>query len=291
MHLRHASTLSVLAGKCVQRHDRGRPDCDFCRLLTWCALFLHSAHWNCRAFGFFLFLQRRNHRVEVPRGCSPALEPTVRPGHSSICSSDVTLRIHVFAPTPVHVCPHPSYTHKHHTDGLLVHLHRHYNPSTSNQTNWSPCAFTGMHPQPRLALCAFADPLAQSHWSPCAFTGTHLQTHRAPCAFTWMHHQSKHQHKCILKLVHNPEWVPSSSIHSHQVEENLFTRTCVSPHRNSTKMRRSACPQLAPPPLCWRLHHVQAMPVVWCTESSCTLLAAPPCALVDIQEPMSRLSW
>ena len=73
---------------------------------------------------------------------------------------------------------------------VLVHLHRHYNPSKPNQTNWSPCAFAGMHQQPRLALCAFADPLAQSHWSPCAFTGTHLQTHGAPCAFTWMHHHS-----------------------------------------------------------------------------------------------------
>jgi len=107
----------------------------------------------------------------------------------------------------------------HNPAGLLVHLHTHYNPSTPNQTNWSPCAFVGMHPQPRLALCAFPDPLAQSHWSPCAFTGTHLQTHGAPCAFTWIHHHSKHQHKCILNLVHNPEWVPSSSIHSHQVQK------------------------------------------------------------------------
>ena len=150
----------------------------------------------------------------------------------------------------------------HNPAGLLVHIHRHYNPSTPNQTNWSPCAFAGMHPQPRLALCAFTDPLAQSHWSPRAFTGTHLQTHGAPCAFTWMHHHLKHQHKCISNLVHNPEWVPSSSIHSHQVAENLLTRTCVSHHRSSTKMRRSARPQLVPPPPCQRLHHVQATPVV-----------------------------
>ena len=77
----------------------------------------------------------------------------------------------------------------HNPAGLLVHLHRHYNPSTPNQTNLSPCAFAGMHPQPRLALCAFTDPLAPL-WSPCAFTRTHLQTHGAPCAFTWMHHHS-----------------------------------------------------------------------------------------------------
>ena len=43
LHLRYASTLSVLAGDCVQRHDRGRPDCDCRHLLTWCALFLHRA--------------------------------------------------------------------------------------------------------------------------------------------------------------------------------------------------------------------------------------------------------
>jgi len=116
----------------------------------------------------------------------------------------------------------------HNPAGLLVHLHRHYNPTTPNQTNWSPCAFAGMHPQPRLALRAFPDPLAKSHWSPCAFSGTLLQTHGAPCAFTRMHQHAKHQHKCILNLVHNPEWVPSPSIPSHQVAENLLNHTCVS---------------------------------------------------------------
>jgi len=44
-------------------------------------------------------------------------------------------------------------------------------------------------------------------------------------------------------------------------------------------MRRSVRPQLAPPPPRRRLHHLQATPVVWCAESSCTLPAAPPCAV------------
>jgi len=49
--------------------------------------------------------------------------------------------------------------------------------------------------------------------------------------------------------------------------------------RSSTKMRRSARPQLAPPPPRRRLHRLQATPVVRCAESSCTLPAAPPCAV------------
>ena len=49
--------------------------------------------------------------------------------------------------------------------------------------------------------------------------------------------------------------------------------------RSGTKMRRSACPQLAPPPPRRRLHRLQATPVVRCAESSCTLPAAPPCAV------------
>jgi len=52
-------------------------------------------------------------------------------------------------------------------------------------------------------------------------------------------------------------------------------------------MRRSACPQLAPPLPRRRLHRLQATPVVRCAESSCTLPAAPPCA-VGVQEPLSR---
>jgi hypothetical protein len=44
-------------------------------------------------------------------------------------------------------------------------------------------------------------------------------------------------------------------------------------------MRRSACHQLAPPPPRRRLHRLQATPVVRCAESSCTLPAAPPCAV------------
>jgi len=101
-HVRHASTLSVLAGDCVQRHDRGRPDCD-------CATYLRVVLFSCTArveivvrLGFLLFLWRHSRRVGVPRGCSPALEPAARPFHSGFCSSDVFLRMHLFAPTPVH---------------------------------------------------------------------------------------------------------------------------------------------------------------------------------------------
>ena len=62
--------------------------------------------------GFLLFLWRRSHRVEVPRGCSPALEPA-RPGQRYPLLqrhlADSSLCAHACA------CPHPSYTHKHHT--------------------------------------------------------------------------------------------------------------------------------------------------------------------------------
>ena len=58
--------------------------------------------------------------------------------------------------------------------------------------------------------------------------------------------------------------------------------------RSDTEMRRSARPQLAPPPPRRRLRRLQATPVVRCVESSCTLPAALPCA-VGVQEPLSRL--
>jgi len=52
----------------------------------------------------------------VPQGCSPALEPAARPGHSGICSSNVVLWIYLFAPTPVQAhIPQAFCTHKHHT--------------------------------------------------------------------------------------------------------------------------------------------------------------------------------
>ena len=202
--------------------------------------------------GFLLFVRRHSHWVGAARVLAGARTCSQARAQRYLllqcCLVDLSLCTHACA------SPHPSgFLHTqtpHNPAGLLVHLHRHYNPSTRNQTNWSPCTFAGMHPQPRLTLCAFTDPLAQSHWSPCAFTGTHLQTHGAPCAFTWMHHHSKHQHKCIWVIVHNPEWVPLSSIHSHQVAENLLTRTCVSHHRSSTKIRMSARPQLSPPLQC-----------------------------------------
>jgi len=54
-------------------------------------------------------------------------------------------------------------------------------------------------------------------------------------------------------------------------------------------MRRSARPQLAPPPPRRRLHCLQATPVVRCAESSCTSPAAPPCAAVGVQELPSQL--
>jgi len=48
---------------------------------------------------------------------------------------------------------------------------------------------------------------------------------------------------------------------------------------SGTKMQRSARPQLGPPPRRRRLHCLQATPVIRCTESSCTLPVAPPCAV------------
>ena len=54
-------------------------------------------------------------------------------------------------------------------------------------------------------------------------------------------------------------------------------------------MRRSARPQLAPPPPRRRLHRLQATPVLRYAESSCTSPAALPCAEVGVQEPPSRL--
>ena len=52
--------------------------------------------------GFLFFLWRRSHWVEMSHGCSLALKPTARPRHNSIHSSDVSLRIHLLTPTPVH---------------------------------------------------------------------------------------------------------------------------------------------------------------------------------------------
>ena len=52
------------------------------------------------------------------------------------------------------------------------------------------------------------------------------------------------------------------------------------PHgSNGTKMRRSARPQLVPPPPRRRLHRLQATPVIRCAESSCPLPASPPCTV------------
>ena len=82
------------------------------------------------------------------------------------------------------------------TPTSLVHTHTHttqsrWTPVSSQETvqsNWSPCAFTGMFLQPYWALCAFTGPVRDTHtiplWCPCALAGLYLQHHWALCAFT-----------------------------------------------------------------------------------------------------------
>jgi hypothetical protein len=64
---------------------------------------------------------------------------------------------------------HPSYTHTHTTQSRCTHGS---SPETV-QSNWFPCAFTGMYLQP--------------HWAPCAFTGPVRDTPTIPLVSLCFH--------------------------------------------------------------------------------------------------------